>query len=69
MAKTRQVLKVADGGCKYSVIAHEDDRTTPYWVYRHTWEINRDGYYTERKRIAEKYTDLRSCLYYLAQNA
>jgi hypothetical protein len=67
MASTRQVLKVADKSGKYSVVYHEEDNMTPYWVFRHTWERNKDGYYTERKRISEKYTDLRSCFFHLAQ--
>ena len=67
MANTRQVLKVADNSGKYSVVHHENDQMNPFWVYRHTWERNDLGYYSERKRIAAKYADLKSCLYYLAQ--
>lgn len=67
MAQTRQVLKVADESGKYSVVCHEDARVNPYYLYKHTWERNKDGYYTERKRIVVKYANLNSCLYHLSQ--
>lgn len=69
MAKTRQVLKLEDGGRKFSVVYHDGDQN-PYWIYRHTWELRECGYgYGERKRIVDKYANLESCLYFLADNA
>lgn len=66
MAKTRQVLKVADGGRKFSIVYREGDQN-PYIIYRHTWGVRKCGYgYAEHKRIEVKYADLRSCLFYLA---
>lgn len=60
---TRQVLKVNEGGKKFSVVFHEGDKN-PYWIYRHTWGVSGAGY-AERKRIEVKYADFASCMYYL----
>ena len=66
MAKTRQVLKLEDGGRKFSIVYHDGDQN-PYWIYRHSWGVRKCGYgYSEQKRIEVKYADLRSCLYYLS---
>lgn len=68
MAKTRQVLKLEDGGRKFSVVYHEGDQN-PYWIYRHKWALRECGYgMSERKRIEVKYADLRSCLFFLSGN-
>lgn len=65
MAKTWQVLKLEDSGKKFSVVYHDGDKN-PYWIYRHTWEPRKCGRgYGERKRIVEKYADMRSCLCYI----
>lgn len=64
--KSWQVLTMCEGGKKFSVIFHNDGRTNPYYLYRHTWGVRKDGYgYGERKRIEVKYADFRSCLYYI----
>lgn len=66
MAKTRQVLKLEDGGRKFSIVHHEEDKHNPYWIYRHTWGLRECGYgCAEHKRIEVKCADLHSCLYYL----
>lgn len=66
MAKTRQVLKLEDGGRKFTVVYH-DGAEKPYWIYRHSWGVRQCGYgYSEQKRIEAKYHDLHSCLYYLS---
>lgn len=66
MAKTKQVLKLEDGGRKFSVVYHEEDKRNPYWIYRHTWGLRECGYgCSEHKRIEAKCADLHSCLYYL----
>ena len=62
----RQVLKIHDKSCWFSVVFHEDQEFNPYWVYKHTMVTNKFGYYTERKRIAVKYAELKSCLFYIA---
>ena len=67
MANTRQVLKCADKSGVYTVVYHESDKFNPYWIYKHTWERTEYGYYTERKRLQEKYGDMKSCLYHIAQ--
>jgi hypothetical protein len=68
MAKTRQVLKLEDGGRKFSVVYHDGDQN-PYWIYRHTWALRECGYgCSERKRIEAKYADMRSCLFFLSGN-
>ena len=69
MSKTRQVLKLDDNGIHLSIVYHEDDINHPYWLYRHTWELNKDGYYTKRKRILHKYRDLFCCLCDVAKQA
>lgn len=70
MAKTKQVLKMDVHGKRFSVVYREADSRTPYCVYRHTytWAAREGGahVYSERKRIEVKYTDMRSCLFYLA---
>lgn len=67
MAKTRTVLKVTEGGKKFSVVYHDGDNN-PYWVYRHTWALRECGYgMSERKRIEIKYADFKSCMFYLSQ--
>ena len=65
MAKTRQVLKMNENGHHYTVVKVED-KANPYRVYRHTWEQNKYGYLTERKRCVEKYANMASVLLFLA---
>lgn len=48
MAKTTQVLKLHANGQKFSAVYNAE--TCMYRLYRHTWELNKYGYYTERKR-------------------
>lgn len=67
MASTRQCLKCSDKNGVFSVVYHESDSNNPYWLYKHTWERNKYGYYTERKRLQVKYADMGSCLYHIAQ--
>ena len=69
MAKTTQVLKMCTNGRKFSVIHHEDDKVNPFWIYRHTWGLRECGYsMAEHKRLEVKYADMRSCLFFLANN-
>lgn len=63
MEKTRQIMKLADNGRKFSVVYKESEKYNKYVIYRHTWN---GATHTERKRIEVKYSDLRSCLLYLA---
>ena len=68
MAKTKQVMKLESNGRKFTIVKHEDDEINPFWVYSHSWSIRECGYgMSERKRIEVKYTDMKSCLYYLAR--
>ena len=68
MAKTRQVLKMTEGGKTFSVVFREDAKYNPYVLYRHTWGLRECGYgCSEHKRIEAKYADMRSVLYHLAQ--
>ncbi len=68
MAKTRQVMKIAENGKKFSIIYNDGDKMNPFWVYRHTWGLRKCGYgYAEHKRIEVKYADMRSCMFWLAQ--
>lgn len=68
MAKTRQVMKIAENGKKFSIIYNDGDKMNPFWVYRHTWGLRECGYgYAEHKRIEAKYADMRSCMFWLAQ--
>lgn len=62
MAKTRQVLDLQDNGLHYSVIYCEG-QTNPYRLYKR-WYAGPGG---EHRKLIEKYADLRSCLYLLAQ--
>ena len=48
MAKTTQVLKLHANGQRFSAVYKVD--TSMYVLYRHTRELNKYGYYTERKR-------------------
>ena len=67
MAKTRQILKMAEGGKKFSVVYRDGERN-PYVVYRHTWGLRKDRCgCSEHKRIEVRYADMRSCLFYIAQ--
>ena len=67
MSKTNQVLKLEANGRKFTVVLHHDGSGNPFWVYRHTWSVRTCGYgCSERKRVEVKYADMRSCLYYLA---
>lgn len=67
MSKTSQVLKLEANGRKFTVVLHHDGSDNPFWVYRHTLCVRTCGYgYSERKRVEVKYADMRSRLYYLA---
>lgn len=65
---TRQIMKLEFGGRKFTIIHHNEDKIHPFWVYRHTWGLRDCGYgMSEKKRIEVKFSDLKSCLYYLGQ--
>lgn len=65
--KTFQLAKIDNKGKRFSIVYHSDDKYTPYWIYRHTWGIAKSGYgCREHKRIEIKYTDIKSCLLYIA---
>ena len=68
MAKTTQIMKLTFGGEKYTVIQRNDTRIKPLWLYEHTWERNQYGYYTERKRIVDKYDTMPEVLSFLSRN-
>ena len=65
MAKTRQVLKVDACGRMFSVVYHSG-KVNPYRIYRHTYVPSEWGY-LKRKSCEVKYADMRSCMYWLAQ--
>jgi len=66
MAKTRTVMK-CNGKQRFTVVFHEDSAMNPYWLYRHFRGYDKYGYPSEKKRLVEKYADLSSCLYHVAQ--
>lgn len=69
MAKTSQVLKLECGGRKFSVVRYNGDSNNPFWVYRITRTFKGDGCgVVENRNLEVKFADMRSCLYYLAEN-
>lgn len=64
--KTLQMLKMNCFGVRFSVV-YQEGKMNPFVLYRHTREVNRYGYPTERKRIAGRYANFESCLWHLAQ--
>lgn len=66
MAKSRQVLKLTDGGKRYSVLLMDGVTQTPYWVYKHWSGFNSYGYLTEHKKLVYKLQDMASVLYFMS---
>lgn len=67
--KTRQIMRFCEFGKEYSVVKIYDHTVNnPYRIYHHFCDVGKDGRLHEHRKQVEKYADLRSCLYWLAQN-
>lgn len=61
-----QVLKIECCGKKYTV-KFDKSKNNPFWLYEHTFSFEK-GYMTEHRRLVEKYANMASCLYLIAQD-
>ena len=66
MDKTRQVLSLCDCGKKYKVIFDCQTKTNPYRIYEIEYGYNNEGRWRESKKLVERYQNMASVLFHLA---
>lgn len=66
---TTQVLKMSDNGKTYLVIKSLDpSECNPYRLYRKGFRWDERGCLHETKLLIDKYANLESCLYWIAEH-